>query len=138
MSLDRTCHAHECEAPCPATTGFCSVHWNKLPAAAQRIVVFHRGAARLFHATKVAVANDALAMRIAAVLIAFTERRWSQRHCMDQIADASRVAQRAGVNHRDIDTTVRAIGWERIVEGHGAGEGKQLELGGAGSGRGRR
>jgi hypothetical protein len=128
------CNAEGCEASGPPLTGYCGPHWRKLPAAAQRVVMFHGAASQQKPHDKKAAANAALAMRVAAVLIAFLERRWSQRHCMDQIADACHAATRAGVMHRDIDTTVRAIGWEQIVEGRNASEGRQLELGGASGG----
>jgi hypothetical protein len=129
------CAAEGCEASVTALTGFCGPHWRALPPSGQRVVSYHRGAARQSPHDKRAAANAALAVRVATVLIAFMERRWSQRHAMDQIAEASATARRGGATFQDIDTTVRAIGWDKIVEGRDAGEGKQLELGGGGKKR---
>jgi hypothetical protein len=122
------CAAEGCEASCTALTGFCGPHWRKLLPAAQRVLLHHRDQAAK-RPTPPNAATHALAVRIAVILIAFLERRWSQRHCYDQIADACFQARRARVADGEIDVMVRAMGWEAIAKGHKP-EPEQLVLGG--------
>lgn len=126
-----TCHAHDCEAPCPPRFLMCGPHWRRLPPAAQRVIWAHYRPGQ--ERDKKPTAHYLLAMDIAIILVAFIERRWSQRHCFDQIANACLQARRQRVPDGDIDVMVRAMGWEAIAKGHKP-EPEQLVLGAAAKG----